>query len=639
MRQTYLGGEKLFVDYAGDTVPVIVDPASGRTRQAHIFVAVMGASSLSFAYASWSEKLVDWVEGHVQAFDYFGGAPKLIVPDNPKVAVIKACFYDPQVNRTYAELAEHYDTAILPARPRKPRDKAKVEACVRIVERWLLGRLRHRRFYSLAEVNAAIAELLVRLNDQRVLRYVRRTRRQLFQEMDQPRLKALPAEVYVLAEWRVRKVGLDYHVEVEGHFYSVPYRHARTQVEVRLTARTVEVFAASERIAAHMRGSGDAKHTTLPDHMPSSHRRYSDWTLERIRREARAIGPSVEMLCELILEERPHPEQGFRSCMGVVRRALPLRVGPGRRRLPAGPGDRGQELRLGQIHPRQPPGRPARAAASPRPRRRRPGPPVRARQRPRLSLLPLRRTTVLSHPTLDQMNALGLHGMAKAFAELDGDDQTAGLRHAEWLALLLDREAVHRHDKRLATRLSAAKLRHQAAPEDIDYRAPRGLDRRMMEELLKGDWIRAHENLAIIGPTGAGKSWLACALGHKACRDNHSVLYVRAPKLFDDLAMAHADGSAGRRLKALGAVQLLILDDWGLSPLDDQGRHDLLEILEDRYGRRSTLVTSQLPVADWHAAVGQTTYADAILDRLVHNAHRIELSGDSLRRTRRSAKA
>ena len=246
---------------------------------------------------------------------------------------------------------------------------------------------------------------------------------------------------------------------------------------------------------------------------------------------------------------------------------------------------------------------------------------------------------MLTHPTLDQLNALGLQGMAKAFAEFDDSKETAGLRHAEWLALLLDREAVHRHDKRLTTRLQAARLRHQAAPEDIDYRAPRGLDRRLMEELLKGDWIRAHENLAICGPTGAGKSWLACALGHKACRDNHSVLYVRAPKLFDELALAHADGSAGRRLRALGAVQLLILDDWGLSPLDDQSRHDLLEILEDRYGRRSTLVTSQLPMSAWHAAVGQTTYADAILDRLVHNAHRIELAGESLRRTRRSAKA
>ena len=305
-------------------MPVIVDPASGRTRAAHIFVAVMGASSLSFACASWSEKLIDWVEGHVQAFDYFGGAPALVVPDNPKVAVIKACFYDPQVNRTYAELIRHYDTAVLPARPRKPRDKAKVEACVRIVERWLLGKLRHRRFYSLADVNDAIAELLAGLNERRVLRYVGRTRRQLFEELDQPRLKPLPAEPYVLTEWRVRKVGLDYHVEVEGHFYSVPYRHARTQVEVCFTARTVEVFASGDRIAVHLRGSGDGKHTTLSDHMPSSHRRYGDWTIERILREARAIGPSTEMLCQMVLEERPHPEQGFRTCLGVVRLVRPF---------------------------------------------------------------------------------------------------------------------------------------------------------------------------------------------------------------------------------------------------------------------------------------------------------------------------
>lgn len=297
MRQTHLGGDKLFVDYAGDTVPVIVDPRTGRTRGAHIFVAVMGGSSLSFAHASWTETLPDWIDAHAQTFTYFGGAACLIVPDNPKVAVIKACFYDPQVNRTYAEMAAHYDTAVLPARPRRPRDKAKVEAAVRIVERWLLGRLRHRRFHSLAEVNAAIAELLVRLNDQRVLRYVGRTRRQLFEEIGAPRLKPLPAEPYVLAEWRLRKVGLDYHVDVEGHYYSVPYRHARASVEVRLTPRTVEVFLKGERIAAHMRGSGDGKHTTIIEHMPSSHRRYSDWTIERIIREAMRIGPSVVMLC------------------------------------------------------------------------------------------------------------------------------------------------------------------------------------------------------------------------------------------------------------------------------------------------------------------------------------------------------
>ena len=324
MRQTHLGGDKLFVDYAGDTVPVIIDRRTGETRAAHLFVAVMGGSSLSFAHASWTEKLPDWIDAHVRAFAYFGGAARLIVPDNPKVAVIKACFYDPQVNRTYGEMAAHYDTALLPARPRRPRDKAKVEAAVRIVERWLLGTLRHRRFYSLAEVNAAIAELLTRLNDQRVLRYVGRTRRQLFEEIDAPKLRPLPAEPYALAEWRLRKVGLDYHVDFDGHFYSVPYRHARASVEVRATLRTIEVFLKGERVAAHMRGSGDGKHTTLAEHMPSSHRRYADWTIDRILREARAIGPSVDLLCQMILEHRPHPEQGFRACLGIVRLAKPF---------------------------------------------------------------------------------------------------------------------------------------------------------------------------------------------------------------------------------------------------------------------------------------------------------------------------
>ena len=328
MRQTHLGGDKLFVDYAGDKVPVIVDPRTGQTRGAHIFVAVMGGSSLSFACASWTETLGDWIDAHARAFAYFGGAARLIVPDNPKTAVIRASLYDPQINRTYAEMAAHYDTAVLPARPRRPRDKAKVEAAVRIVERWLLGALRHRRFGSLAEVDAAIAELLVQLNDRRVLRHIGRTRRQLFEEIDAPKLRPLPAEPYVLAEWRVRKVGLDYHVDVDGHFYSVPHRHARASVEVRLTLRTVEVFLKGERIAAHMRGSGDGKHTTVTEHMPSSHRRYSDWTIERIIREAERIGPSAVMLCQLILEHRPHPEQGFRTCLGIVRLAKPF--GPAR---------------------------------------------------------------------------------------------------------------------------------------------------------------------------------------------------------------------------------------------------------------------------------------------------------------------
>jgi transposase len=319
MRQTHLGGEKLFVDYAGDTVPVIVDRLSGETRPAQIFVAVMGASSFTYAEATWTQSLPDWIAVHVHAFEMIGGVPKFLVPDNTKVAVIKACRYDPQVNRTYAEMADHYGAGILPARPRKPRDKAKVEACVLIVERYLLGRLRHRRFYSLAELNQAIQAMLADINERRPLRRLGVTRRQLFEELDRPALKPLPAEPYAYAEWRLRRAGLDYHVDVDGHYYSVPYRFANEELSVRLTARTVEVFRKGERIAAHLRNSGNHRHTTVQEHMPSSHRRFADWTIERIRREASSVGASTAMLCDLILEGRPHPEQGFRACLGIIR--------------------------------------------------------------------------------------------------------------------------------------------------------------------------------------------------------------------------------------------------------------------------------------------------------------------------------
>jgi len=327
MRQSHVGGDKLFVDYAGDTVPVIVDRLTGEVRQAQIFVAVMGASNFTYAEASWTQALGDWIGAHTRAFAAIGGVPRLLVPDNAKVAVIKACLYEPQVNRTYAEMAAHYGTAVLPARPYKPRDKAKVEAAVLVVERWILARLRNRQFYSLAELNAAIAELLRRLNEDRTIRRLGRTRRQLLEELDRPALKPLPSELYAFAEWRIRRVGIDYHVEVEHHFYSVPYRFARREVEVRLTSRTVEIFAKGERIAVHLRSSGNGKHTTLAEHMPSSHRRYADWTVGRIRRDAALVGPATAALCDLILEHRPHPEQGFRSCLGILRLARPFGAG------------------------------------------------------------------------------------------------------------------------------------------------------------------------------------------------------------------------------------------------------------------------------------------------------------------------
>ena len=323
MRQTHAAGERLFVDYAGDGVPVVIDRHTGELRKAQIFVAVLGASSFTFAFASWTQTLPDWIDAHVRALEAIGGVPQLIVPDNTKTAVIKACLYDPQVNRTYAEMAAHFGTAILPARPRRPRDKAKVEQAVLIVERWLLGRLRHRVFYGLADVNAAIADLMTDLNEVRPIRRLGVTRRQLLEDIDRPALNSLPAEPYEFSEWKTCRVGIDYHVEVASHYYSVPYRFARAEVEARLTARTVEILLRGERIAAHRRSSGNHKHTTIPEHMPSSHRRYAGWTIERIRNDARRIGPATAALCELILESRPHPEQGFRACLGIVRLSGP----------------------------------------------------------------------------------------------------------------------------------------------------------------------------------------------------------------------------------------------------------------------------------------------------------------------------
>jgi len=325
MRQVHLAGEKLFVDFAGRTAEV-VDGNTGEITPVQIFVAVLGASSFTYAAAVWSQKLPDWIAAHVRAFGYFSGAARQTVSDNLKAGVTKASFHEPVVNRTYADMARHYRTAIVPARPYKPRDKAKVEAAVLVVERWILARLRNRQFYSLAELNAAIAELLRRLNEERPIRRLGVTRRQLLEELDRPALKPLPVEPYVFAEWRIRRVGIDYHVDIEDHFYSVPYRFARSEVEVRLTGRAVEIFAKGERIAVHLRSSGNHKHTTLADHMPSSHRRYADWTVGRIRRDAALIGPATAALCDLILEHRPHPEQGFRSCLGILRLARPFGV-------------------------------------------------------------------------------------------------------------------------------------------------------------------------------------------------------------------------------------------------------------------------------------------------------------------------
>jgi transposase len=317
MRQVHVAGQRMFVDYAGTKLE-LVDGTTGEVCACELFVAVLGASNYTYAEASHTQSLVDWIGSHVRAFTFYDGVAAQTVSDNLRSAISKACFYEPEVNRTYTEMAAHYGTAVVPARPRKPRDKAKVEVGVQVATRWIIAKLRNRRFFSLAELNAAILELVTQLNT-RVTRHLGASRRALFDEIERLALKKLPVEPYVYAEWKECKVGLDYHVEVDHHYYSVPYTLLRETVWVRITARTIEVLHRGNRIAAHMRSSAHRKHTTVRDHMPSSHRRYADWTPERITRQAGEIGRNTAILVETIMRERAHPEQGFRACVGIIR--------------------------------------------------------------------------------------------------------------------------------------------------------------------------------------------------------------------------------------------------------------------------------------------------------------------------------
>jgi transposase len=317
MRQQHVAGQKGFVDYSGQRVP-ITDPLTGAVTMAEIFVAVLGASNLTYAEATWTQTLPDWIGAHVRLFRFWGASPRLLVPDNLKSAIHKASFYDPEVNRSYGALATHYGVGILPARPRRPRDKAAVEAGVRFAQSYILGRLRNVTFFSLVECNAAIAVAVERMNS-REMRRLGMSRRQLFEAVERPVMQALPDDDFEFAEWRLARVGIDYHVEVQGFFYSVPHALLREQVETRATAHTIEMFHHGRRVAAHARRYGGPRHGTLPEHMPSAHRRYAEWTPERLQRDARSIGPNTEALIIAVIARRPHPEQGFRTCLGVLR--------------------------------------------------------------------------------------------------------------------------------------------------------------------------------------------------------------------------------------------------------------------------------------------------------------------------------
>lgn len=317
MRQVHVAGDKLFVDYSGKK-PRIVDPSTGEVVEVELFVAVLGASNLTYAEVTRTQRGADWIASHVRALEYFGGVPAALVPDQLKSGVSRACRYEPETQRTYEDLARHYGTSVLPARPAHPRDKAKVEVGVQIAQRWLVARMRNQVFHSPGEMNARIRELLADLNARTMRRYGK-SRRALFEEIERAALRPLPAERFEYAEWVIARVNIDYHVVIDGHFYSVPYRLVHEPVEARLTATTVEILHGRRSVAAHARSAVRGGFTTLREHMPSAHRAHAEWTPSRILAWAEKVGAATRGLCDAILLDRPHPEQGFRSCLGILR--------------------------------------------------------------------------------------------------------------------------------------------------------------------------------------------------------------------------------------------------------------------------------------------------------------------------------
>ena len=319
LRQQHKPGEKLFVDWAGSKIPVH-DRESSAVQETSLFVAVLGASSYTYAEATASQELEAWIGAHVRAFEFFGGVPELIVPDNTKTGVTKPCRYDPDLNPTYHEMALHYGVGVLPARVRKPRDKAKVEVGVQVAQRWIVAALRHRRFFSLREVNQAIAPLLDKLN-QRAFQKRSGSRASLFAELDQPALRALPQQRFELAEWSKATVNIDYHIQFDHCFYSVPHQFTRQTVEVRATATTIEIFHQGARVASHVRASKPNTAVTIAEHRPKAHQAHLEWPPSRIVRWAQAVGPFTAQAVETILTHYPHPEMGYRSCLGIIRLA------------------------------------------------------------------------------------------------------------------------------------------------------------------------------------------------------------------------------------------------------------------------------------------------------------------------------
>ena len=526
MRQVHRAGEKTFIDFSGKR-PTLVNPRTGEARRVEPFVAVLGASSLTYAEATETQQLPDWVGAHIRMVEYFGGTTTLWVPDQLKSAVTRPCRYEPGVNRTYEDLAAHYGAVVMPARPRKPRDKAVVEGSVLVAQRSVLARLRNQTFFSLGALNAAIRVLLDELND-RPMKKLGVSRRALYEPLDRPALRPLPTDRYVLALWKRCRVNIDYHVLVERHAYSVPFQLLREQVEVRYTTATVEIFFKGRRVTSHRR-----RYDGQPYHRRRAHaerpprpRRVDAVAPHPLGREGRTRDRAAR---------RPDPAEPPAPGAGLPGRPRHHAPGAATWQRPARRGERPRprpRLLPLRHRPERPCRRPGPAALR---AGRRDDADARARQHPRRRLL--RRDhpggPMLIEETLDKLNAMKIGAMADACRQQMQTDEAAALGFEERFGFLVDAEWTAREQRKLQRRLHSAKLRYPATLEAVDFAHPRRLKRQQVLTLGTCAWIAERHNLLLSGPTGIGKSFLACAFVERACRRGFTARYVRMPRLRD----------------------------------------------------------------------------------------------------------
>jgi transposase len=506
-RNEHKAGDRVFIDYVGQTM-IILDAKTGESKSAQIFIGVLGASNFTYAEASWSQKIPDWLGSHNRMFKAFGGVPAVLVPDNLKSAITKACRYDPVVSSAYYALAKHYDTSVIPARAAKPRDKAKAEAGVLLVERWILAALRNRKFFSLDELNQAIEELLIKLNSKKFQK-LDGSRQSLFDSIDKPALKPLPTTEFEICDFKLARVNINYHVELERHNYSVPYQYVQKEAMIRSTPSLVEIFCNNELIATHLRRFNVGGYTTRPEHMPPKHQAHIKWSPERMISWVGEAGPNTSKVAEIIMASRQHPEQSYKIILGLIRM-----------------GEKFGQSRLENAC-------------------------VRA--------------ITMNTPYYRSIKNILKSGLDKSPNRATANAETQSINH---------------------------------------------------------------ENIR--GP----EYYLACAIAQAVCRSGYTVKYVRIPRFLRSLEVARNDGSYDKMLQYLQKTDLILFDDFGQAKLQLEEARDLLEVMDDRHGQRSAIITSQLESSKWYELIPDPTIADALLDRIIHRSHLINVKGPSMRKTK-----